>query len=134
MEPCPQSAEARAARSRARAAAARKNKLAGDMFRDNMWDPNNTVAAAECDDTEDLDYPVDEGDDPNDYYYQVRQRIQRLKAAGAKAAGRSPRASVSISLKNKTAAEKGAIVGGVGLGVAILAVGGYMLYRHYKKH
>lgn len=128
MEPCPQSAEARAARSRARAAAAQRNKMAGDMFRDNMWDPNNTVAKAECDDIKDLDYPVEQGDDPNDYYYQVRQRIQRLRAAGA--ASRASKGAASVSLADKTPMEKGMIVGGAVLAIGAIAVGGYMLYKH----
>jgi hypothetical protein len=127
MEPCPQTAEARASRSRARAAAAQKAKLAGDV-----WNPYHSVENAECDDTEDLNYPIENGDDSNDYYYQVRQRLQALKAAGA--AGRRSRASASITLADKTTAEKGAIIGGAVLGIAVIAFGGYMLYKRMMHH
>lgn len=133
MEPCVQSASARAARSRARAAAAQKNKLAGDMFRDNMWDPTHSVKEAECDDTGDLDYPIEQGDDPSDYYYQVRMRLARLKAARAASKGKSMMASVSMSMDGKTSAEKALMIGGGVAVVAALGVGGFFLYKHYAK-
>lgn len=128
MEPCPQSAEARAERSKKRASDIQKAKLTGDSW----WDPMHNVAAAECDDTKDLDYPVEVGDDPNDYYYQVRLRLQRLRANGAKMLSNKSPASVSMS--GKTPMEQAAIIGGVGLVAVVLGVGGWMLYKRYYKH
>lgn len=92
----------------------------------------HSVAAAECDDTKDLDYPVEVGDDPNDYYYQVRLRLQRLRANGAKML--SSKSPASVSMSGKTPMEQAAIIGGVGLVAVVLGVGGWMLYKRYYKH